>query len=249
MVAPYELIYYKGVPGRGEHIRLMLEEAGAEYKDTREMPPDDTTLQESLGGGEDNPPYFAPPLFRHGDLIISQTPNILLYLAPKLGLAGSAEHGDDLYRVNALALTALDLLSNEVHDTHHPISTMLFWEDQKEESKRRSKEFIQNRLPRVLSYWQRVLESEDRGRGPWLLGNTFTYADLVLFQTLDGTTYAFPKAMKQARESGKYDKVFKLWEDVKARPNIAAYLASDRRQKYQDFGVYRYYKDNDFTAE
>lgn len=160
----------------------MLEEAGAEYKDTREMPPDDTTLQESLGGGEDNPPYFAPPLFRHGDLIISQTPNIFLYLAPKLELAGSAEHGDDLYRVNALALTALDLLSNEVHDTHHPISTMLFWEDQKEESKRRSKEFIQNRLPRVLSYWQRVLESEDRGRGPWLLGNTFTYADLVLFQ-------------------------------------------------------------------
>ncbi|KAK6222670.1 hypothetical protein LQW54_000851 [Pestalotiopsis sp. IQ-011] len=204
-------------------------------------PPDDDALQASLGGGENNPPYFAPPLFKHGDLILSQT--------PKLGLAGSAENEGDLYRANALALTALDLLSNEVHDTHHPISTMLFWKDQKEESKRRSKEFVQNRLPYVLSYWQRVLDSEGRGRGPWLLGNTFTYADLVLFQTLDGTTYAFPKARKQARESGKYARVFKLWEDVKARPNIAAYLASDRRQKYQKFGVYRYYEDNDFTGE
>jgi len=84
--------------------------------------------------------------------------------------------------VNALALTALDLFSNEVHDTHHPIATMLPWEDQKEESKRRSKEWVQNRLPNVLAYWQRVLENEERGPGPWLLGDTFTYADLVLFQ-------------------------------------------------------------------
>ncbi|PQE27921.1 glutathione s-transferase protein [Rutstroemia sp. NJR-2017a BBW] len=250
MAAPYELIYYTGVPGRGEHIRLILEEAGVEYKDTQSLTfgeARDNVVTWLAGGGHDNPPYFAPPLFKHGDLVISQTPNILLYLGPKLGLAGDREN--DLYRVNALALTALDLLSNEVHDTHHPIATMLAWEDQKEESKRRSKEWVQNRLPKVLAYWQRVLENEERGPGPWLLGETFTYADLVLFQALDGTHYAFPKALKQARESGKYDKVFKLYEDVKARPKIAAYLASDRRQKYQDWGVYRHYDDNDVVAE
>jgi glutathione S-transferase len=184
MAAPYEIIYYTGVPGRGEHIRLMLEEAGAEYKDTRVLSFKEAaeTVKACLPGGGLNPPYFAPPLFRHGDLVISQTPNILLYLGPKLGLAGSPEHPDDLYRVNALALTALDLLSNEVHDTHHPIGTMLTWEDQKEESKRRSKEFVQSRLPSILSYWQRVLASQERGKGSWLLGDTFTYADLVLFQ-------------------------------------------------------------------
>ncbi|KAF7539488.1 hypothetical protein G7054_g2101 [Neopestalotiopsis clavispora] len=251
MAALYDIIYYTGVPGRGEHIRLMLEEAGAEYKDTRVLSFKEAaeTVKACLPGGGLNPPYFAPPLFRHGDLVISQTPNILLYLGPKLGLAGSPHQPDDLYRVNALALTALDLLSNEVHDTHHPIGTMLTWEDQKEESKRRSKEFVQNRLPSILSYWQRVLACEDRGKGSWLLGDTFTYADLVLFQALDGTTYAFPKAIEQARESGKYDQVFKHTEDVKARPNIAAYLASDRRQKYQDWGVYRHYDDNDVIAE
>ncbi|KAI1871619.1 hypothetical protein JX265_005605 [Neoarthrinium moseri] len=250
MSAPYELIYYTGVPGRGEHVRLILEEAGVPYKDTQSLSFDEareTVTTWLAGDGHGNPPYFAPPLLKHGDLVISQTPNILLYLGPKLGLAGSREN--DLYRVNALALTALDGLSNEVHDTHHPITAMLPWEDQKEESKRRSKEWVQNRLPTILAYWQRVLENEERGPGPWLLGDTFTYADLVLFQCLDGTHYAFPKAMKQARETGKYDKVFKLWEDVKARPNIAAYLASDRRQKYQDWGVYRHYDDNDVVAE
>lgn len=184
MAAPYEIIYYTGVPGRGEHIRLMLEDAGAAYKDTRVLSFEQAreAVVAALEGGGNNPPYFAPPLFKHGDLVISQTPNILLYLGPKLGLAGSPDNEGDLYRVNALALTALDLLSNEVHDTHHPISTMLAWEDQKEESKRRSKQFVQGRLPSILSYWQRVLESEERGQGLWLLGNTFTYADLVLFQ-------------------------------------------------------------------
>ncbi|ETS87669.1 hypothetical protein PFICI_01497 [Pestalotiopsis fici W106-1] len=252
MTAPYELIYYAGAPGRGEHVRLILEEAGTPYQDTQSLPFEksrETVVTWLSGGGHGNPPYFAPPLFKHGDLVISQTPNILLYLGPKLGLAGDREN--DLYRVNALVLTALDGLSNEVHDTHHPISTMLYYEDQREESKRRSKEFIQNRLPLILSYWQKVLDasSQERGEGPWLLGKTFTYADLVLFQCLDGTNYAFPKAMRQARDSGKFDKVFGLWEAVRARPNVSAYLSSDRRQKYTEWGVYRHYENNDFTAE
>ncbi|KAK7937377.1 glutathione S-transferase [Apiospora aurea] len=166
------------------------------------------------------PRYFAPPLFKHGDLVISQTPNILLYLGPKLGLAGLQE--DDVYRVNALALTALDRLSDEVHDSHHSIAVMLPYEDQKEESRRRSQYWIQNRLPSHLDYWQKVVESDKASPGPWLLGGIFTYADLVLFQ---------------------------LWEDVKTRPNLAAYLASDRRQTYQDWGIYRHYPDNDVFSE
>ncbi|KAI0117365.1 glutathione S-transferase protein-like protein [Daldinia grandis] len=236
MDAPYELIYYTGVPGRGEHVRLILEEAGASYKDTSSLPIDKCReavtayLAPGYKGERRNPPYYAPPLLKHGDLIISQTSNILMYL------------------VNALALTALDGLSNEVHDSHHPIATELYYEDQKVESLRRSKEWIKNRLPKHLGYWQKVLESDDCGPGPWLLGNTFTYADLVLFQCIDGVQFAFPKAMNQAKESCKYDRVFQLWKAVKGRPNVAAYLASDRRQKY-DWGIYRYYPDNDVLAE
>ncbi|KAF2651178.1 glutathione S-transferase [Lophiostoma macrostomum CBS 122681] len=251
MAAPYELIYYTGVPGRAEHIRLALEEAGAAYTDTGSLGSFDQVrkavtkyLTERKPEEEENPPYFAPPMFKHGDLIISQTPNILLYLGPKLGLAGSRE--GDVYRVNALALTALDGLSNEVHDSHHPIAVDMYYEDQKEESKRRSQEWIKTRLPKHLGYWERALTSDDSG--PWLLGSTFTYADLVLFHCLDGTLFAFPKAMEHAEKSGKYNHVFKHWENVKARPNIAAYLASDKRQKY-DWGIYRYYPDNDVVLE
>lgn len=179
MAPPYELIYYGGVPGRGEHVRLALEEAGAPYTDTATLPLDKCreAVTTVLEGQQGNPPYYAPPAFRHGNLIISQTSNILLYLGPKLGLAGSG--GDDIYKVNALALTALDGLSNEVHDCHHPIAVELYWEDQKEESHRRSKEWVKHRLPKHLGYWEKVLTSSG---GPWLLGDQFTYADLVLFQ-------------------------------------------------------------------
>ncbi|KAI2619553.1 glutathione S-transferase protein-like protein [Hypomontagnella submonticulosa] len=232
--APYELIYYTGVPGLGEHIRLILEEAGAPYIDTRTLPMDECR--------KGNLPYYASPLFKHGDLIISQTSNILMYLGPKLGLAGSQDN--DVYRVNALALTALDGLSTEVHDSHHPIAPELSYEDQSEESLRRCKEWVTTRLPKHLGYWQKVLESEKRSPGPWLFGGAFTYADLVLFHCLDGVKFAFPKAMGQAKDSGKYDRVFQLWEAVKARPNLAAYLGSERRQKY-DWGIYQYYPVND----
>ncbi|GAW22249.1 hypothetical protein ANO14919_117850 [Xylariales sp. No.14919] len=245
--SPYELIYYGGVPGRGEHIRLALEEAGASYTDTATLPMGEgreavTTALEKNPRSQ-NPPYYAPPLFRHGALTISQTSNILLYLGPKLRLAGGGE--DDVYRVNALALTALDGLSNEVHDCHHPIAVELYYEEQKEESHRRSKEWVKNRLPKHLGYWEKVLTSSE---GPWLLGESFTYADLVLFQCLDGVQFAFPKAMGQAKQSGKYDRVFQLWGAVKTRPNIAAYLSSERRQKY-DWGIYRYYPENDVVAD
>ncbi|RWA12774.1 hypothetical protein EKO27_g2331 [Xylaria grammica] len=267
-ISPYELIYYGGVPGRGEHIRLALEEAGASYTDTATLPMGEgreavTTALEKNPRSQ-NPPYYAPPLFRHGALTISQTSNILLYLGPKLRLAGGGE--DDVYRVNALALTALDGLSNEVHDCHHPIAVELYYEEQKEESHRRSKEWVKNRLPKHLGYWEKVLTSSE---GPWLLGESFTYADLVLFQAsfsflllsvrdpfhaqVPSTSpfsnmFAFPKAMGQAKQSGKYDRVFQLWEAVKARPNIAAYLSSERRQKY-DWGIYRYYPENDVVAD
>lgn len=185
---PYELIYWPGLPGRGEHVRLALEEAGAEYTDTAHIDGGMQTVLAQINaenlGDELNPPPLAPPILKHGDLLISQTPNILLYLGPRIGLA--PKHGDEdedgLYRINALALTALDGLSNEAHDTHHPIATGLYYEDQKEESKRKAKDYIENRLPKFFGYFERVLKSKASGEGPWLYGGSLTYADLVLWQ-------------------------------------------------------------------
>ncbi|OAQ97745.1 hypothetical protein LLEC1_00415 [Akanthomyces lecanii] len=242
---PYELIYAPFAPGRGEHIRLLLEEAGVTYTDTTSLGWDAALAanQELLKGRDGNPPYFAPPLFRHGDLIISQTSNILMYLGSKLGLAGST--AEDAFRVNALACTALDGLSDEVHATHHPISGTLYYEDQKDESTRASKVWINVRLPKFLAYWESVLASKG---GPWLMGETFTYADIVLSQCIDGVKYAFPKAMAHLDEKSEYRRVFGHWEQVRARPRIAKYLASDKRQKY-DNGIYRYCPDGDVVPE
>ncbi|KAI8958295.1 hypothetical protein F5Y11DRAFT_360149 [Daldinia sp. FL1419] len=252
---PYELIYWPGIPGRGEHIRLVLEEGGAIYTDTAQIEKGieqvTAEIDENNIGDDLNPPPFAPPILRHGDLLISQTPNILLYLGPRLGLVPSDdddEHPEALYKVNELALTALDGLSNEVHDCHHPIASGLYYEDQKEEAERKSRDFVKTRLPKFLNYFERVLQGKASGEGPWLYGGQLTYADLVLFQCLDGTKFAFRKAMAAAEKSGKYSHVFKLYAAVKERPRINEYLASKRRQDYS-MGIYRYYEELDFGPE
>ncbi|CAK7565238.1 MAG: hypothetical protein SEPTF4163_003150 [Sporothrix epigloea] len=255
---PYKLIYWPGLPGRGEHIRLAFEEAGVAYEDTalQEDAVQQVLAQISTSNmaadSALNVPPLAPPVLEHGDLVISQTSNILMYLAPKLGLApdASSSDADAIYRLNALALTALDGLSNEVHDSHHPICTSLYFKDQRAEAIRSSKQFVKERLPKFLGYFERVLrvQAERDAANKWLYGAQFTYADLVLFQCLDGTSYQFPRAVKQLRDSGAYQCLFALYDAVKQRPNIAAYLASERRQPYGE-GIYRYYKELDVVPE
>ena len=182
--APYELVYWPGLPGRGEFIRLLFEEAGESYIDKGQIDPDGA-VQEVVGlmGSTDtgsNPAVFASPVLRHGDFLLSQTPAILQYLAPRLGL--SPKEGNGVYHLNAIVLTLMDGLVSEIHDTHHPISVSQFYEDQKPEAKKRAKAFIDERLPKFLGYAQRTLETNASGEGPWLYGDNLTYADLVLFQ-------------------------------------------------------------------
>lgn len=175
----YELIYVPYAPSRGEHVRLILEEIGVPYSDTTWLGWDTAfaQIQEVLKGQDGNPPYYAPPLFKHDDLIISQTSNILMYIGGRHGLSGATP--EDAFRVNALVCTALDGLSDEVHATHHPIAKMLNYEDQKDASLIAATEWFKMRLPKIFAYWQSVFDNKG---GPWLLGETFTCADLVLSQ-------------------------------------------------------------------
>lgn len=198
-------------------------------------------------GDAANPPPLAPPVLRHGDVVISQTPNILLYLGPKLGLAGGENgdgSGDAIYRINQLALTALDGLSNEVHDTHHPVATGAYYEEQKPEAKKKSEDFIKNRLPKFLGYFERVLAGEASRGGEWLYGGEMTYADLVLWQCLDGTGFAFPKAVGRCREGGGFRRVFEHQERVGGVEGVRKYLESGRRLGYGN-GIYRHYPELD----
>ncbi|KPM39911.1 hypothetical protein AK830_g6659 [Neonectria ditissima] len=249
--APYELIYWPGLPGRGEWIRLLFEQAGVPYTDHTKnpelvVPAVLEYISAENTGDATNLPILAPPILKHGDLVIHQLPNILLYLAPRLGLAPS--QGSAVFHLNQLVLTLLDGFVNEMHETHHPIAVSLYYEDQKPEAKRRSKYYVEERIPKFLRYVQRVLGSQASGDGPWLYGGELTYADLVLFQCLDGTKYAFPKTIEKLRKSkgsdgkGQYDGVFKLYDEVKSLPNISSYLASERRQPYGD-GIFRHYAE------
>lgn len=245
----FHLIYWPGIPGRGEHIRLALEQAGADYTDTAQSEDGmkavtGQTSKENTGDAL-NPPPLAPPILKHGDYTISQTPNILLYLGPKLGLTPDIDADPvGIYHVNSLTLTALDGLSNEPHDTHHPIAVMDYYEDQKDEAKKKASDYRQNRLPKFLGFFERVLTGEASKGGEYLYGGQLTYADLVLFQTVDGVSFAFPKCVSKLKESGKYDKVFALYNRVKGLDKISVYLSSDRRQKYS-MGIYRHYPELD----
>jgi len=191
----YTLLYHPGIPGRGEFVRLAFEATGIPYSDAGNESKERVgeiyaaCSPKSTGEGG-NPPCFAPPMLRvdtggnGGEtFLISQTSNILLYLGPILGLAGEQEV--DRYHINQLTLTALDL-NNEVHDTHHPIATMKTYEEQKDSALLKSQDFRENRIPKFFSYFERTLKGNERGHGHHLIGNKLTYADLTLWQVIDG---------------------------------------------------------------
>jgi glutathione S-transferase len=193
----YELLYHPGIPGRGEYIRLALEAAGISYSDTANEKKGgyDVVLatcdKNSTGDEDGNPPIFCPPALRvHGEgkndktLLIHQTPNILLYLGPKICLVPEDDEVAKLH-INQLTLTALDL-TNETHDTHHPISMTWYYEDQKEESLKKAIYFREHRLPKFLGFFERVLKGNTEGEGKYLVGDKLTYADTTLWQTIDG---------------------------------------------------------------
>jgi glutathione S-transferase len=234
---PYELYYWPGIQGRGEFVRLALEEAGAEYVDVARGRGGESAMLRLLESAE-RPP-FAPPFLRDGDVLIGQTANILLYLGPRLGLAPAAEAGR--LWVHQLQLTVADFV-DEIHDTHHPIAGGLYYEEQRPEARRRAAEFVQTRMPKYLGYFERVLERNRQGGG-WLVGRKASYVDLSLFQLVAGLRYAFPRAM--ARQEPNCPRAVAVHDRVAQRPRIAAYLASERRIAFNQHGVFRHYPELD----
>jgi glutathione S-transferase len=234
----YDLYYWDGIQGRGEYVRLALEEAGADYRDVARAPRGTAAMMRLMQSGAT--PAFAPPILKAGKLLIGQTANILLYLGDRHGLAPKTEAGR--LWTHQLQLTVADLVV-EIHDTHHPIGSGLYYDDQKAEAKRRTAEFLENRAPKYLGYFDRVLAANRAGKGRHLVGARPSYADLSLFQIVAGLRYAFPKAMR--RLEPRYPRVTALHDAVAARPRIAAYLASARRLAFNEQGIFRHYPELD----
>jgi len=227
----YQLYYWSGIQGRGEFVRLALEDAGADYVDVvREK--GDAAIMPFLQGKQPGGLPFAPPFLKDGRAVIAQVGAILFHLAPKLKLVPAsvaAQH----YALQ-LQLTIADLVT-EVHDTHHPIASGLYYQDQQAEAARRAEDFRQNRLPKFLGYFENVLT---RGNGKHALA-AHSYVDLSLFQIVSGLDYAFPKAMKKMQR--KIPHLRALAERVAERPRIAGYLNSPRRIAFNEDGIFRHY--------
>ncbi|HET7570391.1 MAG TPA: glutathione S-transferase [Gammaproteobacteria bacterium] len=234
----YELYYWPGIQGRGEFVRLALEAAGADYVDVaREKGAG--ALQAVLFDGDAVRPGIAPPVLKDADLLIAQTANILLYLGPRLNLAPADEAGR--LWAHQLQLTIADWVV-EAHDTHHPLGGALYYEDQKEESRRRSQVFREQRIPKFMRYFEVVLERNPSG-SDYLIGDTLTCADLSLFQMIEGLTYAFPRTMQ--RVADEYPNVIALHQRVAGRDRITAYVASERRIPFNESGLFRHYPELD----
>ncbi len=236
----YELYYWPSIQGRGEFVRLSLEEADASYVDVarraRSGAGEARILGLLAGRGMTRPP-FAPPILKAGRLLISQTANILMYLGGRHGLAPKDEAGR--LWVNGLQLTVADFVA-EVHDTHHPIASSLYYEDQKKEARRCTAEFLKHRVPKFLGYFEGILSRNTR-RGHYLAGAKLSYVDLSLFQVIAGLSYAFPRATATAARSHR--RLFSLHDRVRERPRIAAYLASPRRIRFNEDGIFRHYAE------
>src|SRR6516162_7469672 len=233
----FELYYWPSAQGRGEFVRLALEEAGAGYVDVARRRGGVAAMMKFIEDGRITRPPYAPPFLKAGKLIVAQTANILLYLGPRLALAPRDEAGR--LWVHQLQLTITDLVV-EIHDTHHPVTTYLYYEEQRPSAKRCTADFWRYRVPRILGYFERVLA---RSGGSYVLGRRLCYVDLSLFQIVEGLRYAFPKRMKRFEK--KVPHLVALHERVAARPRIAAYLASQRRIAFSQWGIYRYFKELD----
>jgi glutathione S-transferase len=233
----YQLFYWPEIQGRGEFVRLALEDARASYDDVARKPGGMGRMMAMMNGGRDERPPFAPPFLKAGKLVIAQVANILFYLGPRLKL-GPRDEAGRLW-LHQLQLTVTDFVK-EIHDTHHPVGSGLYYEDQKPEAKRYTENFLDERTPKYLGYFEAVLK---KGGGPYLLGRKATYIDLSIFQLIEGLRYAFPQAMKGIER--KVPRLVAVRDKVAVRPGIKAYLASPRRIAFNEMGIFRHYPELD----
>jgi glutathione S-transferase len=239
----YELYYWPGIQGRGEFVRLALEEGDADYVDVARRSERSgmgmRAMLRFMDSDDVAQPPFAPPFLKAGELVIAQTANILLYLGPHLGLVPEDEAGR--LWVHQLQLTIADLVS-EAHDTHHPIGSGLYYHEQKAEALRRAADFTASRISKFFDYFEAVLQRNPHGNA-WLAGSALTYVDLSMFQIIEGLRYAFPRAMKRLEPD--YPLLIALHDRVAARSRIKRYLKSARRLPFNNDDVFRQYKELD----
>ncbi|MDE0933252.1 MAG: glutathione S-transferase [Novosphingopyxis baekryungensis] len=231
----YDLWYWPSIQGRGEFVRLALEAAEIAYTD-RAREDGAEALLDDMDARTGIKPY-APPYLVDGDLCIAQTAHIVSWLGAKHGFCGSDER--ETLGLIQLQLVVTDIVA-EAHDTHHPVATGDYYDEQKEEAKRAAKGFREERMPKYFDHFETALNASD---GPFVTGASWSHVDTSLFQLVRGLQYAFPKRM--AALLPDYPKLAACADAVEALPGIRAYLDSDRRIAFNEDGIFRHYPELD----
>ncbi|RMB54666.1 glutathione S-transferase [Sphingomonas sp. PP-CE-3A-406] len=231
----YKLWYWPSLQGRGEFVRLALEGAEIAYEDCARTVGEEGLLA-NLNDRTGRTP-FAPPYLELDGLVIAQVANILMYLGERHGLAPS-NMADRLW-LNQLQLTIADIVA-EVHNVHHPVAMMDYYDDQKPEAARAAKQFREARMPKYLGHFE---DAAQANTGDWLIDHKWSYADTSLFQVIEGLRYMFPQRMKTLEPD--YPNLIRIHDQVAALPGIKAYLKSDRRVAFNTDGIFRAYPELD----
>ena len=229
----YQLWYWPSLQGRGEFVRLPMEAAGITYEDRARVEDGEHALLADMDARQGRIP-FAPPYLVNDGLVIAQVANILMYLGERHGVAPS-NIADRLW-LNEVQLTIADMVA-EVHDVHHPVAMMAYYDEQKPEAARAARQFREERMPKFLGYFERAV---DANPGDWIIDHRWTYVDTSLFQLVEGLRYMFPKRM--AAIESDYPGVIRIHDLVAELPGIRAYLKSERRLAFNQDGIFRHYK-------
>ena len=234
----YTLWYWPAIPGRGEFVRLAMEAAGIAYED-RARDGGDAVVTADLAARTGRLP-FAPPYIEQGGLVIAQVANILMYLGERHDVAPS-NIADRLW-LNELQLTIADMVA-EVHNVHHPVAMMAYYDEQKDEAARAARQFRAERMPKFLDYFEKATEANP---GDWVVDHRWTFVDTSLFQLFAGLRHMFPRRM--AVLAADYPKLAQIHDQVAALPGIRTYLKSDRRLPFNRDGIFRHYPELDGEA-
>ena len=203
----YQLFYW-ALQGRGEQIRLLLNELKQDYEDVYVTKDGNFPTMKREGSGT---LYFGSvPMLQDGDFKLVQGPAIMNYLGRKHGVMPTDPQA--AARTEAMVLGAEDMRMAYFR---------LLGDGDRAMEKR--KKFVEGEWhDRWLSSWDGLLERG--GDTGYLVGASLTQADLAVWDALNAIV-----TWIEGAKFGAFGRVEKFYESIKARPAIADYLASDRR--------------------
>ncbi|ETO26072.1 hypothetical protein RFI_11066 [Reticulomyxa filosa] len=216
----WELFYY-GITGRGEFVRILFAEAGVTFKESNDVRGTESKNFVAFGGkpSELNFPAFAPPLVRHNKVYVSQTNTVVRYVATKLHLL-PADELDQFYA---------DVIMANIQDINSEFSNKSSAKPEEKE------EWLKTRAANWLKLLSEPLVHGGKEK-EYYFGNKISYADLVVTIFLETLEHVLGKKYEEF-VSKPFHALHHLRERVEKRPNIHKFLEDRKKNKRAIYGT------------